>query len=493
MEKTNYFKDVYRGAFSLLTDLYELTMAYGYWREEMADREAVFHLSFRKQPFKGPFAIAAGMEIAIDYLKQFHFTDSDLEYLDSLKGAGGNPLFDKKFLDYLKNWNLKLDVDAMAEGTVVFPHQPLLRIQGPILQAQIMESILLNIINFQSLIATKSARICFAAHPDPVVEFGLRRAQGIDGSISASRAAYIGGCESTSHVLAGKLFNIPVKGTMAHSWVMAFEDEKKAFYAFAEAEPHNCIFLVDTYNSIQGTKNAIEVANQLKGKGVKFLGVRLDSGDLTYLSIEIRKILDEAGFHDAKIMASNELDENLISDLKHQGCLVNLWGVGTNLVTGKDQGALDGVYKLSALKDEKGTWQYKLKTSETVAKVTTPGIPQVRRYYNERGNIADMLYDTHLKMGDLPTILDFSDSAMSKEVKSDWKWKDLLIPMMRGGKSVYTHPSLEMMRANTHKELSHFSPRMRRFLNPQPYFAGIEKNLFQFKLNMIEKIQREFD
>jgi nicotinate phosphoribosyltransferase len=226
---------------------------------------------------------------------------------------------------------------------------------------------------------------------------------------------------------------------------------------------------------------------------VKFLGVRLDSGDLTYLSIEIRKMLDEAGFHDAKIMASNELDENLISDLKHQGCRVNLWGVGTNLVTGKDQGALDGVYKLSAIQAENGKWQYKLKTSETVAKVTTPGIPQVRRYYNERGNIADMLYDTHLKMGDLPTILDFSDSAMTKEVKSDWKWRDLLIPMMRGGKSVYTHPSLEMMRANTQKELSHFSPRMRRFLNPQPYFAGIEKNLFQFKLNMIEKIQREFD
>ncbi|HSX04591.1 MAG TPA: nicotinate phosphoribosyltransferase [Rhabdochlamydiaceae bacterium] len=493
MTKTNYFKDLYQGAFSLLTDLYELTMAYGYWKEGMVDREAVFHLSFRKQPFKGPFAIAAGMEIALDYLQQFQFTDSDLEYLEAQKGENRKPLFEKKFLDYLKNWKLQLDVDAMAEGTVVFPHQPLLRVQGPILQAQIMESILLNIINFQSLIATKAARICWAAKSDPVVEFGLRRAQGIDGAVSASRAAYIGGCESTSHVLAGKLFDIPVKGTMAHSWVMAFEDEKKAFSAFAEAEPNNCIFLVDTYNSIQGTKHAVEVAKELKAKGMKFLGVRLDSGDLTYLSIEIRKILDEGGFPDAKIMASNELDENLISDLKHQGCLVNLWGVGTNLVTGKDQSALDGVYKLSAVKDEKGNWQYKLKTSETMAKVTTPGISQVRRYYNDRGNVTDMLYDIHLKMDAPPTIFDFSDPAMFKEVKSEWKWRDLLIPMMRKGKSIYMHPTLEKMRANTQEELSKFSPRMRRFLNPQPYFAGIEKNLYQFKLNMIEKIQREFD
>lgn len=489
----NYFKTIYQGAFSLLTDLYELTMAYGYWKEGMADREAVFHLSFRKQPFKGPFAIAAGIEVALDYLQQFSFTEDDLDYLSSLKGDSGKPLFEKKFLDYLKKWELQLDLDAMPEGTVAFPHQPLLRVQGPILQAQIMESILLNIVNFQSLIATKAARACWAAQPDPIVEFGLRRAQGIDGAISASRACYIGGCESTSHVLAGKLFGIPVKGTMAHSWVMAFEDEKKAFHAFAEAEPDNCIFLVDTYNSIQGTKHAIEVAKELKSQGIKFLGVRLDSGDLTYLSIEIRKLLDEAGFLDAKIMASNELDENLISDLKHQGCRVNLWGVGTNLVTGKDQGALDGVYKLSAVKDKKEKWQYKLKTSETIAKVTTPGISQVRRYFNDQGNAADMLYDLHLNMEPHPTIVDFADSALSKEVKPQWKWRDLLVPMMRKGKIVYKHPTLQQMRAHTQEELSRFSSRMRRFLNPQPYFSGMEKNLYQFKLQMIEKIQREFD
>lgn len=491
MQKNSYFKDIYQSSLGLLTDLYELTMAYGYWKEGMADREAVFHLSFRKQPFKGPFAIAAGMEVAIDYLLHFHFSDSDLSYLESLRGVDQKPIFDKNFLDYLKNLKIELDVDAMPEGTVVFPHEPLIRVSGPILQAQIMESALLNIINFQSLIATKASRICWAAKSDPVVEFGLRRAQGIDGAISASRASYIGGCESTSHVFAGKLFGIPVKGTMAHSWVMAFEDEKKAFEAFAKTQPNNCIFLVDTYDSIQGTKHAVEVAKEMKKKGIPFLGVRLDSGDLTYLSIEIRKILDEAGFQDAKIMASNELDENLIVDLKHQGCLVNLWGVGTNLVTAKDQPALDGVYKLSAVKDAKNKWQYRLKISEQMAKVTTPGISQVRRYFNEQGNIADMLYDIHLDMPSQPMIFDMVDSAVVKEVKKDWQWRDLLVPMMRKGKSVYAHPTLEKMRANTQDELSRFSSRMRRFLNPQPYFAGIEKNLYQLKLSLIEEIQKE--
>lgn len=490
MTKINYFKDIYRGSLSLLTDLYELTMAYGYWREGMADREAVFHLSFRKHPFKGTFAIVAGMEVVLDYLQNFSFTESDVSYLSSLKGADGKPIFDNKFLDYLKNLKITLDVDAMPEGTAVFPHEPLIRVQGPILQAQIMESALLNILNFQTLIATKAARICWAAKPDPVVEFGLRRAQGIDGAISASRAAFIGGCESTSHVLAGKLFGIPVKGTMAHSWVMAFDHEKDAFRAFAKAQPNNCIFLVDTYDSIAGTKHAIEVAKELKNV-INFLGVRLDSGDLTYLSIEIRKILDEAGFPEAKIMASNELDENLITDLKHQGCRVNLWGVGTNLVTGKDQPALDGVYKLSAVKDGQGKWHYRLKISETLAKVTTPGITQVRRYYNDKGNTADMLYDIHLKTPDFPTLIDIQDPGIAKEISRDWKWKDLLVPMMRKGKSVYAHPSLDQMQKNTEEGLSQFSPRTRRFLNPQPYFTGFEKGLYQMKLKMIEDIQKE--
>lgn len=480
---------IYGLSLALLTDLYELTMAYGYWKEGLAEREAVFHLSFRKKPFKGSFAVAAGLETAMEFIDNFHFDESDISYLEGLKGSSGKPLFEPGFLDYLKNFSFSCDIDAMPEGTPVFPYEPLIRVRGPMIQAQLLESALLNIINFQSLIATKAARICWAARPDPVVEFGLRRAQGIDGALSASRASFIGGCESTSSVLAGKLYDIPVKGTHAHSWVMAFDEEEASFRAFAKAMPDSCIFLVDTYDSISGVANAIKIGKELKKEGVEMLGIRLDSGDLAHLSIQIRKMLDEAGFQSAKIMASNELDEQIISDLKHQGAQISIWGVGTNLVTAKDQSALDGVYKLAALQDAEGKWQYKLKISEQIAKVTDPGILQVRRYFNERGYTADMIYDEPTLPKGAHTFLDPTDPTHSSKVRPDAKFKDLLVPVMRKGKSVYKYPSLKEIQKYAQEELDLFHPAIRRFLNPQPYFVGMEKSLYDLKVKMIEEIK----
>lgn len=489
MDKGKFLKSLYRDSLGLLTDLYELTMGYGYWKNHLIDREAVFQLFFRKHPFEGAYAINAGIEIALEYLQNFHFAKEDLLYLENLKNQNGSPLFEKKFIEYLAHMKLELDVDAMEEGTPVFPYEPLIRVKGPILQAQLMESALLNIINFQTLIATKASRICFATRGDRVIEFGLRRAQGIDGALSAARAAFIGGCDSTSNVLAGKLFNIPVVGTMAHSWVMAFDDEKESFRSFAHTLPSQCFFLIDTYDSVKGAKRAIELARQLKKEGIPFLGIRLDSGDLNKLSRQVRKILDEEGFPEAKIMVSNELNEQIIADLKHQGALIDIWAVGTNLVTAKGQPALDGVYKLSAVQDKHKNWLYRLKISEQVIKTTNPGISQVRRFYNGQGYIADMLYDEIMGCGKTPTIVHHTNPGELIHVKSSWKYEDLLKPMMRKGKIVYHSPSLEKMREKTNLELNKFDPSMRRFLNPQLFFAGMEKSLYEKKLAMIEEIR----
>lgn len=477
---------IYKESLSLLTDLYELTMAYGYWKMGFAEKEAVFHLFFRKKPFNGTFAVAAGLETALQYLKDFKYQSSDLAYLETLKGSDGKPLFEKPFLDYLSKFSFNCDIDAVPEGTPIFPYEPLLRVQGPIIQAQLLESPLLNIINFQTLIATKAARICYAARPDPVVEFGLRRAQGVDGALSASRAAFIGGCESTSNVLAGKLYGVPVKGTHAHSWIMAFEEELESFQAWGNVMPNNLIFLVDTYDSIEGAKKAIEVAKKLHPKS---LGIRLDSGDLAHLSIEIRKLLNEAGFPNAKIMASNELDEYIINDLKHQGAEINIWGVGTNLVTGKDQPALDGVYKLAAIRDSKTSkWRYKVKISEQLVKVTNPGILQVRRFSTPQGYCGDMIYD--LETGPSDTALDPFDSTHVKKMSKETAFTDLLVPVIRGGKIIYALPSLDIIRKRTLDELGRFHPAIRRFLYPQPYFTGLEKSMYNLKVSLIEEIKR---
>ncbi len=482
-------QSIYCESLALLTDFYELTMAYGYWKKGMADREAVFQLFFRRKPFNGEFAIAAGLEIALDFIERFHYSASDLAYLEQLKNSDGTPLFDPKFLEFLSHFSFKCDIDAMPEGTAVFPYEPLVRVQGPILHAQLLECPLLNIINFQSLIATKAARVCWAARPDPVVEFGMRRAQGIDGALSASRAAYIGGCESTSHVLAGKIYGIPVRGTHAHSWIMAFDEEETSFDAYAEVMPKNCIFLIDTYDTMSGVKKAISAAKKMRRSGIEMMGVRLDSGDLAHLSIEVRKMLDNHGFPQAKIMASNELDEWIISDLKHQGSKINVWGVGTNLVTGKSQPALDGVYKLSAIRDQKGSWQYKIKISEQLTKATNPGLPQVRRYFDHSGYLADMIYDIHTDLPSAPQCVDPFDPAHCQTFSPEATYKDLLVPILRKGSRVYTLPSLHEIREKTIHELAQFHPATRRFLYPQPYFVGLEKSLYELKLRLIQEIQ----
>ena len=483
----NYKTLLYSQSLSVLTDLYELTMANGYRKSNKDREEAVFDLYFRNNPFQGGFTIACGLQYLIDFLQNFQFDESDLHYLSTLKGNDEQPLFESEFLDYLRELKLECDVDAVPEGTVVFPQEPLLRVQGPILQCQILESVCLNVLNFQSLIATKAARICMAARDEPVIEFGLRRAQGIDGAMAASRAAYIGGCVGTSNVLAGKMFGIPVGGTHAHSWVMSFDSELESFLAYAKAMPNNCIFLVDTYDTLEGVKNAVEAGKWLRQQGHRLAGIRLDSGDLAYLSIEARKILDQSGFSDAAILGSNDLDERIIDSLKEQGARINVWGVGTKLVTGYDQPALGGVYKLSAIRGKDGAWKYKLKLSEQSAKVSNPGIQQVRRYFSEEGNIADAIYDIHSDLSNGCTIVDPFDMTRRKTISKETQFSDLLIPIFRGGKCIYNSPALPEIREFAKNNLAPFHFGIKRMLNPHRYPVGLEKSLFDLKTELILK------
>jgi len=476
---------------ALLTDLYQLTMAYGYWKTGNANQEAVFHLLFRKQPFGGGFTLSAGLADSIKYLLGFKFAKPDLEYLGELKGNDGKRLFARAFLKYLGNLKLQLDVDSIPEGTVVFPQEPLLRVRGPILQAQLVETALLNFFNFQSLIATKAARVCQAAQGDPVVEFGLRRAQGIDGALTASRAAFIGGCAGTSNVLAGRMFGIPVKGTHAHSWVMSFRTELEAFNAYADALPNNCIFLVDTYNTIAGVRHAVEVGKRLRKQGHRLAGIRLDSGDLAYLSIEARKILNAGGFKDAVIIGSNDLNEHLITSLKQQGAAINVWGVGTMLVTAFDQPALGGVYKLSAIRKPDGTWDHKIKLSEQIAKMTNPGVLQVRRFQNGKEFIGDAIYDETRPLPRKVTIVDPVDATRRKHFSPDKKSEDLLLPILRRGKLVYELPSLDSTRERAQRQLAMLHPGIKRFDNPHRYPAGLELTLHEFKTELILRAKGE--
>ena len=476
---------------SLLTDLYQLTMAYGYWKHGKAEQQAVFHLFYRSNPFAGGYVITAGLEPVLDFLKSFRFDREDLEFLATLTGNDGQPLFEPAFLSYLEQLVLTLDLDAIPEGTVVFPHEPLLRVRGPILQCQLLETALLNIVNFQSLIATKSARIVMAAKGDPVLEFGLRRAQGIDGALAASRAAFIGGCTATSNVLAGKRFGIPVKGTHAHSWVMSFDSELHAFEAYAEAMPNNCVFLVDTYDTLAGVRHAIEVGTQMRARGHRMVGIRLDSGDLAWLSVEARKLLDEAGFHDATIVASNDLDERLIQSLKLQGAAIHVWGVCTKLVTAYDQPALGGVYKLGAIQDEAKQWQPKIKISEQLIKTSTPGVQQVRRYYDENGlAVADMIYNEQQPLSETSTIVDMKDSTQRHKMLAPMAFEDLLCPAIREGKVVSASPALQEVQARTRQQMQKFNDRFLRFDNPQNYPVGLESELHVLKARLIRNARQ---
>lgn len=406
----------------LLTDLYQLTMGYGYWKNDMADREAVFHLFYRRAPFAGNAAIVAGTGPAADFLHELEFTETELEYLATLTGSDGQPLFCQGYLDHLRSLDWKLEVDALPEGELAFPNEPIVRVRGPLIQCQLVETALLNIVNFQTLIATNAAHLCDAADGDPVLEFGLRRAQGPDGGMSASRAAYLGGCSATSNVLAGMHFGIPVKGTHAHSWVMSFDSEPEAFDAYADAMPNNAVLLVDTYNTPDGVRNAIKTGEKLRRKGHELQGIRLDSGDLAALSIEARTLLDEAGFKEAKIVASNDLDEAKINSLKATGAKIDIWGVGTQLVTSADQPALGGVYKLGAIKDEDDNWQYRIKLSNDPIKVSNPGILQIA-------------FD-----GTIRTLFNEAESPLPEGASA------LLVPAVRNGKRTLPKEPLAITR-----------------------------------------------
>ncbi len=471
---------------TLLTDLYQLTMAYGYWKTGRAEHEAVFHLFFRKSPFGGGYTIAAGLEPVIDWLKQFRFADDDIAYLATLTGNDNKPLFEPAFLDYLRNLQLTVDIDAIPEGTVVFPHQPLVRIRGPIIQGQLLETALLCLINFNTLIATKAARICAATQGDAVLEFGLRRAQGLDGALSASRAAHIGGCAATSNVLAGKRFGIPVRGTHAHSWVMSFDDEMEAFEAYASAMPNNCVFLVDTYDTIAGVKHAITVGQALRQRGYEMVGIRLDSGDLAWLSLQARKLLDEAGFSKAVIVASNDLDERTITSIKNQGGTIAVWGVGTKLITAYDQPALGGVYKLAAIREPGGAWKPRVKLSEQAIKVSNPGIQNVRRFIQNGEAIGDVIWDALHPEPSTWAMIDPADPTRHKVMPTTADSCDLLIPIFKQGQFVYQQPPLAHMRARTAEQLTLFHAGIKRLDNPHQYPVGLESGLHARKIALIE-------
>lgn len=471
----------------LLTDLYQLTMAAAYHASGRSEQEAAFHLFFRTLPFKGGYAIAAGLGSVVEWLEGFRFEADDIEYLATLRDAENGPLLRQDFLDYLKNLKLTVSIDAMPEGTLVFPHQPLLRITGPILQCQLIESALLNIINFQTLIATKAARVCLAAQGEPVMEMGLRRAQGPGGALAASRAAHIGGCATTSNVLAGKTHGIPVKGTHAHSWVMSFETELEAFEQYAAALPGNCTFLVDTYDTLEGVRNAVKVGQKLRESGHRLLGIRLDSGDLAWLSQQARAILDEGGFPDAAIVASNDLDEHLIESLKHQGARISVWGVGTRLVTGGEQAALGGVYKLAAVKDDAGNWQPRIKLSEQVIKVSTPGLQQVRRFKQDGHFIADAIYDAELACPEPCEIIDPAEILRHTTIPAGTAHEDLLQPLLRDGELVAPLPPLAESRARCIGQLTGLNATLKRLDNPHNYPAGLEAGLHQKKLDLVRK------
>lgn len=484
------------GSTALLTDLYQLTMAYGYWKSGRAQAQANFQLFFRKQPFDGGFSVVCGIEPALEWIENFGFDASDLEYLGTLTGADDKALFEPQFLDYLGQLKLSVDVAAMREGTICFAQEPLMRVQGSVLECQLLETALLNIVNFQTLIATKAARICLAAGDDGVLEFGARRAQGIDGALSASRAAFVGGCVATSNVLAGKCFGIPTRGTHAHSWVMLFDSEFEAFETYAAQLPNNVVFLVDTYDTLEGTRRAVEVGKKLREQGHDLLGIRLDSGDLAYLSIEARKILDAGGFPDAKIYASNDLDEQTIASLKAQGACIGVWGVGTRLVTGNDQPALGGVYKLTAMRDSPDDeWEPRIKLSEQTIKISNPGVLGVRRYFSEengaRQNVADAIYEEGAAPDLGVVIVDPLDAIRRRRISSKLQHEELLVPVVRAGVRLQPNAPLTQAQTRARAGLAGFDATIKRFANPHRYPAGLEARLHEKKMAMVERARQQ--
>lgn len=469
---------------TMMTDLYQLTMMYGYFRHGMGENRAVFDLFFRKGDEQISLAIAAGLEQAIAYVQGLHFEEKDLAYLRSLD------MFDDAFLSYLRDFRFTGDINAVPEGSVVFANEPLVQISAPLMQAQLLETALLNIINHQTLIATKARRVVQAADGDSVLEFGLRRAQGPDAGIYGARAAIIGGCDATSNVMTAELYDVPVRGTHAHSWVMSFPTELDAFRAYAQIYPDNSLLLVDTYDTLKsGVPNAITVFRELREKGFKPSGIRLDSGDMAYLSRKAREMLDTAGFEDAKICASSDLDEEVIWDLKAQGARVDIWGVGTKMITSASVPALGGVYKLVA-EEVDGTMQPRIKISENPVKITNPGVKALYRIYDNRTRnavadliaLSDEVYDAREPL----TLFD-PENTWKQMTVSDYHMRPLLEPIFRDGALVYESPTIHEIAEYTQQELGTFWAEYKRLHKPQLYKVDLSRPLWDLKQALLNR------
>lgn len=473
---------------TLLTDLYQLTMMSGYLKNGKEKDIAVFDLFFRRNNTI-TYSVAAGLQQAIEYVQNIHFGEDDIGYLRSLK------LFDEQFLDYLRTFRFTGDIYAVPEGTVVFPEEPIITVKAPLLEAQFLETALLNIVNHQTLIASKSAKVAYAAAGDMVMEFGLRRAQGPDAGIYGARASVIGGCRSTSNVLAGKLFDIPVAGTHAHSWVMNFPTEYEAFRAYAKIFPDACLLLVDTYDTLKsGVPNAIRVFDELRAAGHEPKGIRLDSGDLAYLSKRARRMLDEAGYPDAIICASGDLDEYLIASLKNQGAKIDLWGVGTKLITSADMPALGGVYKLSDLYPKEGGEVPKIKLSDNSDKITNPAFKDVYRIYdNKTGKAeADLIVVRGEKIDTASPLTIFHPKETWKRTTfTDYSVRPLTVPVMQGGKLVYELPPLSSICDYAEREKETFWDEYKRLDNPHVYKVDLSQKLYDIKNQLISEIRAE--
>ena len=477
---------------TLLTDFCELTMMQGYYEKDQ-NEIVIFDVFYRQNPCNGGYAICAGLEQVIEYVKGLNFTYEDVDYLRSLG------IFDEEFLHYLSGFHFSGDIYAIPEGSVIFPKEPLLKVVAPIMEAQLVETAILNIINHQSLIATKASRVVFAAAGDGIMEFGLRRAQGPDAGLYGARAAVIGGCVGTSNVLAGKLFDVPVLGTHAHSWIMSFPDEYTAFKAYADLYPDNCTLLVDTYDTLKsGVPNAIRVFQEMRDAGVKLTryGIRLDSGDLAYLSKKARKMLDEAGFEDATIAASNDLDEYLLHDLKIQGAAITSWGVGTNLITSKDCPSFGGVYKLAAIKTEDGEFVPKIKLSENTEKITNPGNKTIYRIYDKAtGKIrADLICFVGEAFNPDEDLVIFDPLETWKKTKlkgGSYTMRELMVPVFRNGECIYQSPSVKEIAAYCTQEKATLWDETKRLFYPHRVYVDLSDKLYAVKKELLNQLGRE--
>lgn len=476
---------------TLLTDLYELTMMQGYFKNQKTET-VIFDAFYRTNPSENGYAIAAGLEQVIEYVKNLHFSEDDISYLRSLS------IFDEDFLSYLREFHFSGDIFAVPEGSVVFPREPLIKVVAPIMEAQLVETAILNIINHQSLIATKAARVVYAAKGDGIMEFGLRRAQGPDAGIYGARAAVIGGCIGTSNVLAGQLFDVPVLGTHAHSWIMSFTDEYSAFKAYAKLYPDKCMLLVDTYDTLKsGVPNAIKIFDEMKANNIPmpYFGIRMDSGDLAYLSKKARKMLDDAGYYEAIISASSDLDEYLIDSLKTQRAAISSWGVGTNLITSKDCPAFGGVYKLAAIMNESGEFIPKIKLSENTEKITNPGNKTIYRIYEKesgkiKADLISLVDDTFDEEKDLMIFDPIETWKKTKLKAGTFTLREMLVPIFQAGECVYESPKVMDIRSYCARELDTLWDETRRLINPHKVYVDLSDRLFKMKSELLAQISQ---